>query len=162
MGERRCRYCALNKYRYVRNNPLRYVDPNCHCFWDACIVAGAAVWVAGAAVAAGAIHYAEKTGQAIASSQPFRKICTSLKDSALALSAALEQLPRDLLEELLNATLNGSKRSMDKCILRVRETENSESGRALQQLADKYEYDVLTRLLEEACRHPRRTSTLRT
>lgn len=58
---------TLNKYAYVRNNPLRYDDPNGHCFWDACIVEGAAVWVAGAAVAAGAIYYAEKTGQAIAS-----------------------------------------------------------------------------------------------
>ena len=43
---------TLNKYGYVRNNPLRYIDPNGHCFWDACIVEGAAVWVAGAAVAA--------------------------------------------------------------------------------------------------------------
>jgi signal transduction histidine kinase/DNA-binding response OmpR family regulator len=74
-------------------------------------------------------------------------------EGILALSAALEQLPRELLEELLKATLNGSKGSLDNCILRVRETENSESARALQQLADKYEYDVLTRLLEEACRH---------
>jgi two-component system, sensor histidine kinase and response regulator len=72
-------------------------------------------------------------------------------EGILALSVALEQLPRELLEEMLRATLNGSKRSLDKCILRVRETENAGSAHALQQLADRYEYDALARLLEEAC-----------
>jgi PAS domain S-box-containing protein len=71
----------------------------------------------------------------------------------LALSAALGQLPKELIEELLDATLSGSKRSLDQCILRVRESENSGSAQALQELADKYEYDALTRLLEEACHH---------
>jgi PAS domain S-box-containing protein len=72
-------------------------------------------------------------------------------EGILALSAALGQLPKELIEELLNATLSGSKRSLDQCILRVRETENSGSAQALQELADKYEYDALARLLEEAC-----------
>jgi CheY-like chemotaxis protein len=72
-------------------------------------------------------------------------------DGILALSAALKQVPSELIEELLNATLSGSKRSLDECILRVRETENSNSAHALQELADRYEYDTLARLLE-ACR----------
>jgi two-component system sensor histidine kinase/response regulator len=70
----------------------------------------------------------------------------------LALSAALGQLPRELIEELLTAILSGSKRSLDQCILRVRDTDNSGSAEALQELADKYDYDTLTRMLEEASR----------
>jgi signal transduction histidine kinase/DNA-binding response OmpR family regulator len=73
-------------------------------------------------------------------------------DGILALSAALGQLPIDLVEELRTATSSGNKRRLDKLILQVRETADDGSARALQELADKYEYDALTRLLEEACR----------
>jgi len=69
----------------------------------------------------------------------------------LALSAALSQLPLDLVEELRTATLSGNKRRLDKLILQVRETADG-PARALQELANKYDYDALTRLLEEACR----------
>ncbi|WP_169744745.1 RHS repeat-associated core domain-containing protein [Paenibacillus odorifer] len=31
-----------NLYTYVGNNPIKYVDPSGHCFWDACILEGAA------------------------------------------------------------------------------------------------------------------------
>jgi signal transduction histidine kinase/DNA-binding response OmpR family regulator len=66
-----------------------------------------------------------------------------------ALSAErLGPVPRELLEELRNATLSGNKRLLDKLILKAPET----SAKALQELADGYEYDALTRLLEEACR----------
>jgi PAS domain S-box-containing protein len=66
-----------------------------------------------------------------------------------ALSAErLGQLPRELAEELRDATLSGNKRLLDKLILKAPET----SAHALQELADRYEYDALTRLLEEACR----------
>jgi RHS repeat-associated protein len=41
---------TLNKYAYVRNNPLRYTDPNGHCIEDFCILEAIAV---GAAVNAG-------------------------------------------------------------------------------------------------------------
>jgi hypothetical protein len=72
---------------------------------------------------------------------------------AAALSAErLGQLPRELVEELRDATLSGNKKLLDKLILKVRETGDAESAHALQELADKYEYDALTRLLEEACR----------
>ena len=72
-----------------------------------------------------------------------------------ALSAdGLGKLPRELVEELRTATLNGDKARLDKLILKVREAEDAGSANALQELADKYEYDALTRLLEEA----RRTS----
>ena len=70
-----------------------------------------------------------------------------------ALSAeGLRQLPWELVEELRNATLSGNKKLLDKLILKVPETGNAESAHALQELADGYEYDALTRLLEEACR----------
>jgi hypothetical protein len=36
-------------------------------------------------------------------------------------------------------------------ILKVRETEDAASAEGLQELADKYDYDGLTRLFEEAC-----------
>jgi CheY-like chemotaxis protein len=69
-----------------------------------------------------------------------------------ALSAeGLGRLPRELIEELLDATLSGNKRLLDKLILDVRETEDAGFAHALQKLADKYEYDALARLLEEAC-----------
>ena len=70
-----------------------------------------------------------------------------------ALSAAtLGKLPRVLVEELLDATLSGNKKLLDRLIVKVGETEDYGSSHALQELADKYEYDALTRLLEEACR----------
>jgi signal transduction histidine kinase/CheY-like chemotaxis protein len=62
----------------------------------------------------------------------------------------LGQFPRELLEELHAATLSGSKRGLDKLIVKARETEDAASADALQLLADKYEYDTLTRLLEDA------------
>jgi len=60
----------------------------------------------------------------------------------------LGQLPPELIEELHNATLGGNKRLLDSLILKVGEAEDAESAQALQRLADKYEYDSLTRLLE--------------
>jgi len=60
----------------------------------------------------------------------------------------LRRLPPELIEELHNATLSGNKRLLDRLILKVGEAEDKESAQALQQLADKYEYDTLTRLLE--------------
>jgi CheY-like chemotaxis protein/nitrogen-specific signal transduction histidine kinase len=71
---------------------------------------------------------------------------------AAALSAdKLEQLPRELIEEIRNATLAGNKKLLDKVIAKVRGTGDAASARALQELADKYEYDALTRLLEDTC-----------
>jgi DNA-binding response OmpR family regulator len=64
----------------------------------------------------------------------------------------LGQLPRGLIDELRNATLNGNKRGLDKLILQVGETEGFAVAHALQEIADKYQYDDLTLLLEEASR----------
>jgi CheY-like chemotaxis protein len=64
----------------------------------------------------------------------------------------LRQLPRELIEELREATENGNKRLLDRLILKLRETVDSETFRALQNLADKYEYDALRHLLKEAYR----------
>jgi PAS domain S-box-containing protein len=70
-----------------------------------------------------------------------------------ALSASsLGKLPPELIGKLRDATLSGNKRLLDQLILKVRETEDAGSAHALQELADNYEYDALTRLLEEACR----------
>ena len=59
------------------------------------------------------------------------------------------QLPRELIQEILKATTRGNKKLLDELILKVKEPE---FAAALQGLADKYEYDTLTELLEEAWR----------
>jgi hypothetical protein len=60
-------------------------------------------------------------------------------------------VPRELVEEIRNATLAGNKGLLDRLILRVPETADAESAHALQELADKYEYEALTQLLDEVC-----------
>ena len=62
------------------------------------------------------------------------------------------QLPRELIEQLREATSNGDKRLLNKLIARVHQSKDFEFARDLQRLADRYEYDTLTRLLEDACR----------
>jgi len=46
---------TLNKYGYVRNNPLRYTDSNANCIEDACIIEGAIAITAAVKVTADAI-----------------------------------------------------------------------------------------------------------
>jgi len=67
-------------------------------------------------------------------------------------SESLRRLPRELIVDIRNATLSGNKKLLDQLILKVPENGDVESARALQALANKYDYDALTRLLEEACR----------
>jgi CheY-like chemotaxis protein len=61
----------------------------------------------------------------------------------------LAAVPPELLEKLREATSNGSKRLLDELILQV---QDMGCARGLHQLADKYEYDALTQLLEATCR----------
>ncbi len=69
-----------------------------------------------------------------------------------ALSAEmLRQLPLELVEELRIATLSGNKGLLDKLIAMVREIADAAAAQVLKELADKYEYDALGRLLEEMC-----------
>jgi CheY-like chemotaxis protein len=70
---------------------------------------------------------------------------------AVLSAKVLGQLPRALVEEIRNATLAGNKGLLDLLIFKVRETGDVESAHALQELADKYEYDTLTQFLEEVC-----------
>jgi len=51
-----------------------------------------------------------------------------------------------------DATSHGDKKLLNKPIAGLNQTENAEFARDPQRLADRYEYDALTRLLEEACR----------
>jgi len=41
-----------NRYVYVRNNPLKYLDPDGRCIWDLCVGEGTALYASVAAVAA--------------------------------------------------------------------------------------------------------------
>jgi len=65
--------------------------------------------------------------------------------------AHVAEVPRELIEELRDATSNGDKQLLNRLIGSVRQTENAEFARDLQSLADQYKYDALTKLLEEAC-----------
>ena len=67
-------------------------------------------------------------------------------------AARLGQIPRDLIEDIRNATLTGNKKLLDSLIRKVPAAGGAEAAHALQELADRYEYDTLTQLLEEACR----------
>jgi PAS domain S-box-containing protein len=73
--------------------------------------------------------------------------------AASVLSAeSLRQLPRELMEEIHKATLAGNKKLLDGLIVKVREAGDARSGDGLKELADKYDYDALTQLLEQVCR----------
>jgi PAS domain S-box-containing protein len=65
---------------------------------------------------------------------------------------SLKQLPLGVVTELRDATESGNKRRLDILLHEISQTENSDCARSLQRLADLYEYDTLTRLLEDACR----------
>jgi hypothetical protein len=64
-------------------------------------------------------------------------------------SEQLRGIAEDLLERLREAVLMGDKTRMDKLILTIEEEGREQSGRALQKLADAYQYDRLTQLLEK-------------
>jgi PAS domain S-box-containing protein len=78
-----------------------------------------------------------------------------VSDAATLSAERLARLPLRLLEELRDATLGGDKKMLNKLIQQVRDLENSNSmqalANALSDLADKYQYDTLMRVLEEAC-----------
>jgi len=66
----------------------------------------------------------------------------------------LGQLPAALVEELRNATFSGNIRRLNALIAQVRETADLASARTLQELADNYDYDTLTQLLDQISRQP--------
>jgi signal transduction histidine kinase/DNA-binding response OmpR family regulator len=66
-----------------------------------------------------------------------------------ASSAALHEVDAGLLAALRQAVLNGEKDSLDGLIQRVEER-HGRCAEVLRDLADHYEYDALTHLLEEA------------
>jgi PAS domain S-box-containing protein len=60
-------------------------------------------------------------------------------------------LPVELVSKLRNATLGGDKKGLDHLILEISETGDAGIAQVLQRLADSYDYDALTRLLDAAC-----------
>jgi PAS domain S-box-containing protein len=65
-------------------------------------------------------------------------------------AARLRQLPLELIDELRSATVDGDKRLLDQLILKVSEIEGAGVANGLQALANRYQYDTLTRLLDDA------------
>jgi hypothetical protein len=61
-------------------------------------------------------------------------------------------LPIHLIVELQQAVGNGEKGVLDELIGKTAELDKA-AARVLRQLADKYEYDALTNLLEEAVQY---------
>jgi PAS domain S-box-containing protein len=73
-------------------------------------------------------------------------------DGASALSVELfKELPATFISEMRTAILDGDKSHLDVLIQTIGERD-TQSARTVQQLADKYEYDALIHLLEEAVR----------
>jgi PAS domain S-box-containing protein len=64
----------------------------------------------------------------------------------------LAHLPRGLVEEIREATLAGNKKLLDKLAVQVRTVGDIESAQALQVLADNYDYDTLSQLMDAVCR----------
>jgi hypothetical protein len=56
------------------------------------------------------------------------------------------------VEQLRQAMLDGDKNGIDQVVRQIREGGNLESAAGIQELADRYEYDLLTELLEASCR----------
>ena len=71
--------------------------------------------------------------------------------SAAQRTEQLGQLPPELIDELRAATLSGSKRRLDQLIAKVRASADAGAADALQELADRYQYDALIGLLEGEC-----------
>jgi DNA-binding response OmpR family regulator len=65
----------------------------------------------------------------------------------------LSGLATELLEQLRLAVQNGEKDRLDELIAMVA-NQDSGSANALRDLADKYEYDALIKLLTEVSKHP--------
>ena len=74
-----------------------------------------------------------------------------VKAAPVRFSESLGHLPLELVEELREATSSGNKKRLNALIVQVRDMQNPASADILQDLADKYEYDTLTHVLEEAC-----------
>jgi PAS domain S-box-containing protein len=62
------------------------------------------------------------------------------------------QLPAELVKELHSAILSGKKSVFNRLLGQVRQTGDERLADELKDLADKYEYDALARVLEAACR----------
>ena len=73
------------------------------------------------------------------------------EDDEALVAEGLRLLPPELLDKLRDATLSGDKKSLDRLILEIRETVDVGIAQVLQGLANIYDYDALTRLLDAAC-----------
>ncbi|HXS95055.1 MAG TPA: ATP-binding protein [Candidatus Limnocylindrales bacterium] len=64
----------------------------------------------------------------------------------------LRMLSQHVLEQLRTAMLDGDKNGIDQVVLQIREGGDIELAAGIQELADRYEYDLLSELLEASCR----------
>jgi len=68
---------------------------------------------------------------------------------AAAFFVLLAKLPADWIDDLRDAVLYGQKDRLDQLIHRVEDLD-ARAARSLQEVADRYDYDVLGRWFEEA------------
>ena len=90
-----------NRYTYVRNNPLRFTDPDGRCIWDVCVAEGTTVYFVGAAAVATTTWLVSPTGQQ-AVSQVVNDTRTMITTAAGAIGSWFRtesQAPAGLLPE---------------------------------------------------------------
>jgi two-component system sensor histidine kinase/response regulator len=62
----------------------------------------------------------------------------------------LGKLPREMIEELREATLDGNKKLLNDLILKLRQRDDAGCADGIQDLANRYQYHTLAQLLGEA------------
>jgi CheY-like chemotaxis protein/anti-sigma regulatory factor (Ser/Thr protein kinase) len=72
-------------------------------------------------------------------------------DSETVSAERLGLVPLELLKKLSNAIQGGDKKGLDRSILEISETVDRDIAQVLQGLANSYDYDALTRLVDAAC-----------
>jgi hypothetical protein len=102
------------------------------------------------------VHYHEREAPPVAPTPGISSLITKPSEPEAVLSAtvgsdpqsaAIQELPPKLVGDLQLAVRNGEKDRLDQLIEQAGER-NVVVSRALKDLADRYDYDALTQLLE--------------